>query len=160
MNSLTKALSVVSIAMGSLLLSSGPALASISTPDIVAWHEVGETDANWKCGTVTDHPAADGIRFRACIIRNELDMAQAVLVLVNNSGRKVQIHGETNTTIRTSWNPSRKNLADVDCASSPLNTGFQVGCFSRTKRVEPSLSVKMRLNINGHVKTIEYSRPD
>ncbi|MER5465909.1 hypothetical protein ABT010_35685 [Streptomyces sp. NPDC002668] len=164
MNYLAKTLAAVSVATGSVLLSSGPAMASIDRPDLVAWQEVGETNANWKCGTVVNHPAGDGIRFRACIIKNASNDAQAVLVLVNNSGNRIQIHGEKNTTIRTNWNPSMKNRGDVNCASSPLNTAFQRGCFSETKGAKNSnglpLAVEIRLNVDGYVKTIKYTRND
>ncbi|MEH0577882.1 MULTISPECIES: hypothetical protein [Streptomyces] len=164
MKHVTKTLVAVIAATGAFLLSAGPAVATIAQPRLVTWQEVGDTDENWKCGPVVDHPAGDGIRFRACIIKNASNDAQAVLVLVNNSGSRIQINGEANTTIRINWNPSARNIGDVNCASSPLNTGFQRGCFSQTKPTDQlngrPLRVTIRLNVDGYVKVIKYTRND
>ncbi|MFD3442783.1 hypothetical protein ACFWU3_35445 [Streptomyces sp. NPDC058685] len=156
MRSTTKLLATASATGCAVLLAAGPAIARPRPPPIVAWHVVEETTGNWKCGAVVDHPAADGLRMRACVVRNSGGDRQAVLILVNHTGRQVQIHGETNTYIKT-------NLGGrVRCASSPLQNGFQVGCFSKTQKAKhvSDAHVWMTLNVNGYVKKIEYTLTD
>jgi hypothetical protein len=158
MHHLMRTLAISGAVASSMLLSVSPSFARPPTPPTVNWQEVGQTDANWECTGVANHPAAPGVRFRGCTVVNSSNQAQAVLVLVNNSSSPIQINGGANTRImgsRDSWH----SYIDVRCASSPLHSGFQRGCFSRTKDIKSfPLTVHILLTINGESASLDFSR--
>lgn len=141
MNYLTKTLAAVSVATGSVLLSSGPAMASVAggilantTPAVA--DPVPLPEANWRevpdaprtCSTVREHSKKRGVRFRICVIANSRNEAQAMLVVVNNSNDMIAMDGRA----LQSWGGS------VACASTNLNKGFQRACLGKTELLSVS----------------------
>jgi hypothetical protein len=110
------------------------------------WKAV-DTDSNWYCNNgqgYVSHVDKPGVKFKACIVRNDNGDAQAVLVVQNVSGGPVTIDGRIVFESQLG--------GDAWCASSTLNDGFTRGCFAPTvslSRCDRPGTAVTTLGVNG-----------
>ncbi|KQX70401.1 hypothetical protein [Streptomyces sp. Root1310] len=111
------------------------------------WKAV-DTNSNWHCAAYTTHVDKPGVKFKACVVVNSNNDAQAVLVAQNISGGPVTIDGRI--VFQSQLH------GDAWCASTPLNTGFTRGCFAPTVQLAPCDSIGIAvvtLGVNGRDDT-------
>jgi hypothetical protein len=120
-----------------------------SASPTVGWKAVS-TNSNWYCNEqYTTHVDKPGVKFKACIVRNSNGDAQAVLVVQNVSGERVNIDG------RIVFESQRGG--DIWCDDSPLENGFTRGCYGKTvlmDRCERPGTAVVTLGVNGSNDTV------
>jgi hypothetical protein len=123
------------LAAGTMALSASPASAA------PYWQEVNtSTGSKWTCNSTKAHPASSQVGFQTCLVTNANQDAQAVLVVVNNSTKAIQLSGVIDTSFG----------ADASCYTSTLNPGFQRGCFTPTVHVGTgTIGATSYLTVNG-----------
>ncbi|QJT00938.1 hypothetical protein G9272_11985 [Streptomyces asoensis] len=109
-----KALAVATAAVSTLAFASTPANAA------EGWKTVS-TNSEWACTSYKHHPVSDYVNFKVCVVLNENNDAQTVLVVQNVATVAVAIGGQVKSQFST-----------VTCADSPLNPGFTRGCYGKT----------------------------